>query len=110
MTTGTPLAQNSGRCVYDVHKVRVRRIQVPGPVVVHVKYDGRVQAGDPADFSRLDEVGRQTSDVRPDAVPATFSRDAGYAVKNRRYPKTVPREKLSRLPFLTRWKSDFFLS
>lgn len=70
MTAGTPLPQDAGRRVYDVHEVRVRRVQVPGPVVAHVEYDRRVQAGDPADFARLDEVGRQPGDVSPDAVPA----------------------------------------
>lgn len=70
VTAGTPLPQDAGRRVYDVHEVRIRRVQVPGPVVAHVEYDRRVQAGDPADFARLDEVGRQPGDVSPDAVPA----------------------------------------
>lgn len=71
MAAGTPLSQDPGRRVYDVHEVRVGGVQVSGPVVAHVEYDGRVQAGDPADFPGLDEIRRQPRNMSPDAVPAS---------------------------------------
>lgn len=74
MAAGAPLAQDPGRRVYDVHEMRVRRVEIPGPVVTHVKYNGRVQTGDPAEFSRLDEVRSQSGDVSSDAVPAHFAK------------------------------------
>lgn len=70
MAAGPPLAQDTGRRVYDVHEMRVRRVQVPGLVVALVEYDRGIQPGDPADFARLDEVRRQTGYVSADAVPA----------------------------------------
>lgn len=69
MSAGAPLAEDAGRRVYDVHEMRVRGIEVPGPVVAHIEYDRRVQAGDAAKFTGLDEVRRETGDVRADAVP-----------------------------------------
>jgi len=67
-----PLTQNARRRVYDVHEMSVRGIEVPRSVVAHVEYDRRIQAGDSADFSRVDEVGRQPCDVSAHAVPVTF--------------------------------------
>jgi len=70
VSAGAPLTQNARRRVYDVHEMCIRGIEVPGSVVAHVEYDRRVQAGDPSDFSRVDEVGRQACDVSAHAVPA----------------------------------------
>lgn len=69
VSAGAPLTQDARRRVYDVHEMSVRGIKVPGSVVAHVEYDCRVQAGDPADFSRVDEVGRQSCDMSTHAVP-----------------------------------------
>jgi len=68
VTAGPPLAEDAGRGVYDVHEMRVRGVEVSGPVVAHVKYDRRVQAGDPTNLTRLDEVGREAGYVSSDAV------------------------------------------
>lgn len=68
VTAGSPLAEHAGRGVYDVHEMRVRRVEVSGPVVAHVKYYRRVQPGDPADLAGLDEIGREAGYVSPDAV------------------------------------------
>lgn len=70
MTAGAPLAQDARRRVYDVHEMRVRGIEIPGSVVAAVEYDRRVQAGDPTDFPRVYEIGRQACDMGADAVPA----------------------------------------
>jgi len=69
VSAGAPLAEDARRRVYDVHEMSVSGIKIPGSVVAHVEYDCRVQASDPADFSRVDEVGRQACDVSAHAVP-----------------------------------------
>lgn len=37
VTAGAPLTQDSGRRVYDVHEMRVRGVEVSGPVVGRIK-------------------------------------------------------------------------
>lgn len=56
VAAGTPLAQDTSRRVYDVHEMRVCRVEISGPIVAHVKYNGRVQTSDPAEFPGLDEI------------------------------------------------------
>lgn len=67
-----PLTQYACCRMYDVHEMSVRGIKVPGSVVAHVEYDRWVQAGDSADFSRVDEVRRQPCDVSAHAIPVIY--------------------------------------